>query len=323
MGLSFLGDKMIRLKTFGVQNYKNFDKAKLSIKDQRLNLLCSETGTGKTNLGKALMDIKTVLFACEPYNIQDYILNIHSNYDVRFYYEFIIDEHIIEYQYAKSKENQLLFETLSFDQEVVMHMDFRLLLNTVIDYSFFGINKNLIVNYRKLLRDSDEQMSLLRWIWNNTPFDRPSIIKKLFTFVRQMKSISVSPHTNCLPKRLNQPEVESLNQFLKGMCYNYTLHLAETLDGLTCLYRKEKSAIPFVETASDGEKALCNLFFELQQKAKKNSLVYIDDIDKYFDTSLIKRVLKYLRYVYSDATFIAASCSELTSDFATVLHLEF
>lgn len=53
------------------------------------------------------------------------------------------------------------------------------------------------------------------------------------------------------------------------MCYNYTLHLAETLDGLTCLYRKEKSAIPFVETASDGEKALCNLFFELQQKAKK------------------------------------------------------
>ncbi|WP_273235233.1 hypothetical protein [Ileibacterium valens] len=313
--------KKIELKSFTAKNYKNFGTAKFSVESPNLNLLYSETGTGKTNFGEALMDIKNVFFGYNAYGTKENIKNIYSFADIGFNYEFVIDGHILKYCYAKNSNNQLSYEGLIYDGKTMLHVDF-LALPMVVNEGFFGIDKKMIVECVDHLHKSYGNQSFVQWILENTSFNPNSIMANLYMFVRRMNSITVSPNVDFIPALLDQDEIEGFNNFLKGQGYTQSICSHFGMDKPTKLYIEGEISIPFFETASDGEKALSNLYFELHRKAKKHSLVYIDDIDKYFDPSLTKRALEYLRYVYSDTTFIATSSSESAPDFATVLQFE-
>ena len=129
------------LKKFTLKNYKNF-KDEISIDFENTAgyqfstdcitdgtiskiLVYGRNATGKTNLGKAMIDICTTMFGGQRYVDTGVFLNADSMDEAAtFSYEFRFENGELVYRYARFSNQELRNEELIIDRKIIFSCDF-------------------------------------------------------------------------------------------------------------------------------------------------------------------------------------------------------
>ena len=129
------------LKKFTLKNYKNF-KDEISIDFENTAgyqfstdcitdgtiskmLIYGRNATGKTNLGKALIDICMTMFGVRRYADTGVFLNADSiDETATFSYEFRFENNELVYRYARFSNRELRNEELHINKKTIFSCDF-------------------------------------------------------------------------------------------------------------------------------------------------------------------------------------------------------
>ena len=303
------------IKRFEVENYKGFEKRlvfDLTARDYEFNkylvnngvvnkaLLYGKNGVVKTSVGIALFDIVYHLTDKEriPSLYLINYINLNSNYPyAKFKYTFQFDDDEVVYEYEKRNPDNLIFEKLSVNGIIV------------IDYNFFSsdnrfIDKQLVgdLNFELV----DNRLSVVKYIYRNTPIKSDSPITKMMRFCDDMlwyrslsEGNSYCGFTNggaALTEGLYQSgKVHEFEQFLHDNGLNYKLKF-ESINGqheLQAVFDNGKKA-PFVTLASTGTMALFLFFFWNIYSFKRISFLFIDEFDAFLHYESAESIVKIL-----------------------------
>ena len=189
----------IMLKKFSVKNFKGFEKELVfdlsNINDYQFNTQCinngiaqnsliyGKNGSGKSNLGFAIFDIVMTITDKSREMIKEYInyknLNNKMSEDTEFKYEFQFGNDILIYEYRKKDLFTVLYEKITFNG------------NTILEYDFNNKESKIInIEEAKNLtwgnEDSKQNISSVKYIFNNTILPEEHPISKLMSFVNGM-----------------------------------------------------------------------------------------------------------------------------------------
>lgn len=303
------------LKKFTVQNYKGFKDA-ISIdfskyRDYKFNshvinnglltkaVIYGKNATGKTNFGLALFDITLHLVDKQqsPHEYINYLNAASVESSASFEYIFLLDNTEVSYRYKKKNANKLDFEELYIGE------------NKVYSYSYTakrGDFENLeLVDASSLQVPTDEMnISVLRYIKNNTVQEKKSILSQLFYFVEHMlwfRSLGDNEYIGykngidfIMERIIKDDKLSDYERFLNDMEIPLKLELRTDITGKGTIYAKfSDKYLNFWEIASNGTKAL-TLFYYWSQKFSDISFLFIDEFDAFYHTEISEVIIKKL-----------------------------
>ena len=309
------------LKKFTVSNYKNF-KDEISLDFSKIGeysfnadclsmrLIYGRNATGKTNFGRALLDIKILLYGMFRNDENSVLINADSQDTAKFIYEFQFGSDEVIYKYSRFANTELCDEELYINGEAIFKCDFK---NSKFDFQGLSIisaetvNTNRYVNKDEM--DNEYVLPFLRWLINNTAFSDDSVLIQLFEYVRKMGMITVGndllySNRNFLENLKNPVYLHNFEDFLNLMGIECKLVLQELPDGQVELYFAHKKLVPFYSTASSGTLALTSLY----QKIVSNlSLIYLDDFAAFYHYEMAEKLICYFKDKYPECQFIMTS----------------
>lgn len=301
------------LKKFSVKNYKSF-KDELMIdfsdyKDYQYNtyaidnnligtaVIYGKNSSGKTNFGFALFDITLHLVDKEQVAEQhSNYLNANSDESVAsFSYHFDFDQDEVIYRYRKQNSRKLVYEELYVNGNKVFSYNF---LDHKSDFSNLAAIQANTLNFGF----KDMNLSVVRYIANNSNLDKHSIIHKFMKFVSNMlwfRSIGVNNYIGyykgveeLMDQIIKNGSVTKFEKFLNDCGINHELIIAKDVIGNDILAVKfNHRVIPFWEIASNGTQAL-TLYFYWSQKFNDISFLFIDEFDAFYHTELAEVMIK-------------------------------
>ena len=324
------------LKCFKVNNYKNFkntveiDFGKVG--GYKFNQECINSGkiskgiiygrnaTGKTNLGMAIIDIRSIILGISMYfRRKDRILNADSNDKyASFYYEFEIDGKCIVYSYKKNNKNELCLEMLKVDNEEIFSVNFeekKLNCNnlSLINAETIQLDKYAEVIKNNNIEDIEEdvinQIPLLRFILNNAALPVDSPLLKLEDYVERMKFNSVTQQILRRGVRLEESFTDFLSlknnlrdfeKFLNEMGVKCELQLVKTVEGHYELVFGYNNLIRFYETASSGTLSLATFYRRYIAIMGEPSFVFMDEFDAFYHYEMAEKLVDYLKTRYRE-----------------------
>lgn len=328
------------LKKFVLRNYKNFkDDIYIDfdnvagyqfstdcITDGVISkmLIYGRNATGKTNLGKAIMDIYSSLFGWMGYINKGIFLNADSSEDhASFSYVFQFDGQELEYKYTRFSEMELKDEELSIEGVRIFKCDFGSKTYDFDNLEYVGAETANTERYlqslkeRKEMEESGEQeLSFLRWLISNVAFGNDSLLLKLSDYVRRMAMITVSNIMLIRSERMNSAFYEALKkpemlrdfeEFLNAMGIECRLILKELPDGQKELYFAHERLVPFYGNASSGTLALVNLYRRFVLVMKNASFVYLDEFDAFYHYEMAENVIRFFKKKYPKCQIIMTS----------------
>lgn len=292
------------LKKFEVENFKGFEKNfvfDLSAREYAFNknivvngivnkaIIYGKNGVGKSSLGIALFDIVGHLTDKErmPAKYLRNYLNLNSEKPCAvFKYTFQFDEDAVVYEYAKRDANTLIYEKLTINENVVINYNFFDLNVRYLDKSTIGeLNVELI----------DNKLSVLKYIYRNTPTNSSSPLTKMMVFVDKMlwyRSLSegnmycgFSVGSSTLVDKLYESgKIKDFEHFLQinGLDYNLKFIPSNGTHELVALYDEGKKMAPFASLASTGTMALFLFYIWSISAFEKISFLFIDEFDAFF-----------------------------------------
>lgn len=306
------------LTFFSVEGYKNFGK-RLSfdlsdVRDYRFNaeavsdaaiqcgLVYGRNASGKTNLGRAIMDV------CDNLRSSDYVLRSmddptgvsYLNADAgksvaKFLYRFKLAGSDIEYAYEKIARFELVKESLKVDGVVVFdydHPDATMIDENMGDFGGKSLNWEF----------ADNIGSVFAYLCNNVVPDDLGPLKDLYVFIRGMRmlnsGVSVYPLGSVrgiVSRVIQRGQVEELEAFLRRFGIDEHLVTRETPDGDQALYFQHDRLIPFVSNCSSGTAALLRFFGLSQGGLRRPSLYFIDEFDAFYHYDLAEEVIDFLK----------------------------
>ena len=307
----------MRLRKFEVENYKNFkDKLALdlaNICNYDFNQICicddliknaviyGKNGVGKSNFGRALMDI-TAHLVDKYKDIKAPLAYCNADADndrAWFRYTLADDKDEIIYEYEKSSPSQLLSERFSINGELVFSYDYE---RRQEDFSNLLKYDLETLNWRFL----DNGVSVLRYMANNLSLDSEHPIMKLMDFVSNMlwfcsyatqneyigfKAISESMSDYII----RNGHVGGFGDFLKKHDVNETVVAETNLTGQKDLYFvHKKNLLPFGTAASSGTNSLLTFYYWYVQM-KKASFVYVDEFDAFYHFELAEEIVNLVK----------------------------
>lgn len=304
------------LKLFEVENFKNFkDKIIIDFADTReykFNTQCIKDGmlkniiiygknsVGKTNLGYALFDITTHLGYKNRDHIQyhNYINCESEEKYASFKYVFDFDGTIVEYIYKKTDVDSFIYEELNIDGKLVFSYDFEnkeLKKGALNDINAETLNWEFVEN----------DMSIVRYIANNTKMSEDSPLRKLVLFVSNMlwfRSLQYNSYlgykkinVNVVEQIIKNGWVNDFERFLNETAgINKKLKVIKDPAGTDILYFDFKRPVPFLEVMSSGTAAL-TIFYYWSKQFNDISLLFIDEFDAFYHYELSEKVVKILQ----------------------------
>ena len=304
----------IMLCKFKVKGYKGFDNEivldfekhkdyqfnKNLIKDDVINkaIIYGKNGSGKTNIGLALFDITFHLTDknknMEPKIIENY-LNIDTNnmYE-EFYYEFKFGNDRIVYKYRKINLYRILKEELYYNDKKIIEYDFVNPKNNVID-----IEEAQTLNWKY----NDDDLSVVKYICNNTIFTKNVALPKLMEFVNSMLwfrsveangFIGLRNNTNKLDNIIiENGKTKAFAKFLAENGINYDLVEIEVPNGKVLGVKKNGKITTFESIVSSGTKALW-LYYCWEIYFEKVKFLFIDEFDATYHFELAAKIVERL-----------------------------
>lgn len=318
------------LKKFTVKNYKNFkDVISLDfskIAGYQFNKDCLSMGligkmliygrnaTGKTNFGRALLDIKRLMYDMSRNGEKSVLINADSRDDTaKFIYEFKFGNDEVIYKYSRFANTDLCDEELSINGNIIFKCDFK---NNKFDFQGLNIISAETVNTNRYLIQDNDVLPFLRWLINNTSFSYNSALIKLSEYVNKMDLITVGnnriesstiDYSKFFEDLKNPVHLQNFEDFLNLMGIECKLVLQELPDGQVELYFAHKKLVPFYSTASSGTLALTNLYQKIVSKAVGSSLVYLDEFDAFYHYEMAEKLISFFKTKYPKCQFIMTS----------------
>lgn len=327
------------LKKFTLKNYKNF-KDEISIDFENTAgyqfstdcimggtiskmLIYGRNATGKTNLGKALVNICTTMFGMRYYLGTEIFLNADSTEETAiFSYEFCFENNELVYRYARFSNQELRDEELLIDGKTIFRCDFE---NKKFDFEkldYINAETASIDRYLQSVDIGDEEelqepkLPFLRWLISNIALSNDSILIKLANYVRRMILITDGNGMLRNLRKMNDSfyefledsnRLKDLEDFLNEMGIECKLILIKLPDGQRELYFRHEQLVPFYETASSGTLALVDLYKRLIPKSWDPSFIYLDEFDAFYHYEMAEKVIKFFKKRYPKCQIIMTS----------------
>lgn len=321
------------LKSFSVTNYKNFkNELKFnmsSVGGYRFNTDCIYDGiitkmlvygrnaTGKTNLGTAIMDIKSIILGYKE-NEGVFINADAETDDATFAYEFEFGKDLLHYSYRCNSQRVLYNEKLEINGKMVFDIDFQkdtynVYLKTIHAESV------VIDRYKNMIEDAKQQeiigkqLPFLRWLINNAALNSASPLIKLYNYAREMRIQSIRFNVQNTPSQgydsfydylSKNGNLHDFEEFLNEMGIACELMIEALPDGKKELYFKHKTPISFVNNASSGTIALLNLYRLFIAPISKASFYYMDEFDAFYHYEMSDKVIQYIKMHFPKCQFI-------------------
>ena len=325
------------LTKFQVKNFKKFndnlvfDLSKKGdydfneevIRNNNINfaLIYGSNGSGKSNLGLAIFDI---LFHITDYSKEVQIL--YENYlygngilsdRAEFTYNFLFDNHNVEYRYTKKDFENLIEEEFKLDGKTLVYMnrekkEEKIYIpegDTLKIEGFFDANlslikyilKNSIIETQILEKFNNfiNKMNWLRSLQRNNymgyPLKNNSIIGAILG-VNEIEKLDISIDEK--EEKFNK-NVKELKEFLLEGGIDLNLIQSER-DGKRDIFvkyqslEKEERLIRLWDILSSGTFALLSLY-NFYKRIEDNSLLFIDEFDAFYHYRLTKLIVKKLK----------------------------
>lgn len=305
------------LKRFEVENYRCFSEKlvfDLTSRDYSFNqnlvyngiankaIIYGKNGIGKSTLGFALFDIISHLTDNNCLQKKNYRNLEHLGQPATFRYFFKFGNDDIVYEYIKLDQYDLRTETLKLNGKELIRFDYfsRSETERFVDGTLKGsLNIDL----------PDNKLSVLKYIYRNTPTNSSSPVTKLIHFCENMlwyRSLSEgNSHMGFTTRNFELTEMirennklEEFQYFLKQNGLNYQLGFEKENDGyiLYAYYRSEERTekAPFLSLASTGTQALLLYFAWSVAAFPKISFLFIDEFDAFFHYESAELVVQLL-----------------------------
>lgn len=305
------------LKRFEVENYRCFSEKlvfDLTARDYSFNqnlvrngivnkaIIYGKNGIGKSALGFAIFDIVSHLTDNESLKKRNYRNLEHLDQPATFRYFFKFDNDEIVYAYTKFDQYDLRKEKLTVNGREVIRFNY-----------FSDSEEDRFVD--DMLKGSlnidlkDNKLSVLKYIYRNTPTNPSSPVTKLVNFCEDMlwyRSLSEgnsymgfttdSFELTELIRKKNK--LKEFQYFLKQNGLDYSLGFEKENDGyiLYAYYGNGncKAKAPFTSLASTGTKALLLYFAWSTAAFPKISFLFIDEFDAFFHYESAELIVKLL-----------------------------
>ena len=327
------------LKKFTLKNYKNF-KDEISIDFENTAgyqfstdcitdgtiskmLIYGRNATGKTNLGKALIDICMTMFGVRRYADTGVFLNADSiDETATFSYEFRFENNELIYRYTRFYNQELRNEELRINKKTIFSCDFE---NNKFDFKnlkYINAETASIDRYLQSVDIDDEEelqepkLPFLRWLISNVALNSDSILIELANYTRRMLMITAGNTMLRTSRRMNDSfyelledsnRLKDLEYFLNEMGIECKLILQKLPDGQRELYFEHEKLVPFYETASSGTLALVDLFRRLIPKNWDPSFIYLDEFDAFYHYEMSEKVINFFKRRYPKCQIIMTS----------------
>lgn len=328
------------LKKFMLKNYKNF-KDEISIEFDNIAgyqfssdcvtdgviskmLIYGRNATGKTNLGKALMDITSTMFRGAAFRNDGVFLNADSTEkSATFSYLFEFDGRELLYKYNRFSSLELQDEELIIDGISIFKCDFVTGEYNFDNLKYVQAETAVTERYLQSLNVDEQteevlepQLPFLRWLIGNVALNNESILIRLANYVQRMNRIAVSGMLMHRPSKMNQQFFESLEnkerlrdfeEFLNTMGIECQLELKRLPDGDRELYFKHNKLVPFYENASSGTLAIVDLYRRLIYRGWEPSFIYLDEFDAFYHYEMAENVIRFFKKRYPKCQIVMTS----------------
>ena len=249
--------------------------------------IIGKNGSGKTNLSKALCDLKeTLTMSNDMKSNHSFISNANSNNEITtFTYTFLFNnkKDKVVYEYQKTDLFNLTNEVLNINGKIIYSYDFN--KNRFIEKSedYFH-NSDIFTIYQK---NTNPSLPFVRWLVNNGAVEKSSIFNKMYDYAVKITQI-FTPTTALIQLSRNELDeldrnVNDLEDFLNYMGIECKLSMEKLPDGSKELYFVFKNRkVAFLENASSGTLSLFNFYIRFLMSNKESSILYFDGFDAFF-----------------------------------------
>lgn len=325
------------LKRFEVENFKGFEERlvfDLTSRDYHFNdelinnsivnkaIIYGKNGIGKSNLGIAIFDIISHLTDKEkmlPHYLNNYrnLDNLDKSVYFKYVFQFSNDE--IIYEYTKAFQDYLVAEKLSINGKEVLFFDYFDKAKNIVDKEFLGnLNLDAIV---------DNKLSVLKFIYRNSPTNSIPMLTKLMNFCENMlwyRGLSdgnaysglTNGSSNLIDMLYESGKVDEFQTFLKQNGINYNLKFENENDKpvLYVLFNGGKTKAPFVTLASTGTHALLLFFVWKVVAFDKISLLFIDEFDAFLHFESAEMLVNLLNEYSNFQVFLTTHNTNLMTN---------
>lgn len=324
---------------FEVKNFKNFnewfsfdltDTKQYAFKPECVNngivskaLVYGPNGVGKSNLGFAMLDI--TLHLKDRHSISksyENYLPVGSEKEIaEFKYHLVFEEDEVIYEYGKSDWDELVYESLTINNELVLYYDRRSddqlatikLKGTETLKNDMGESKISLITYVKnsSILDENKQNELFRLFLKQVD----GIL--FFRLLQDYRSIGFESSYKTLNEYLiKDGDIDDLQNFLEKAGIVCKLELVESEDKPQIMFVSNGKKVPFAKIASTGTASLCNFYFWLKQLESNPSIsfIYIDEFDAFYHHELSKLVVNSLSQLPAQIVLTTHNTSIMSND---------